>query len=548
MMYFCIVLTFARRLALQTAINPTKKATRGFFTSFTVRGMSNSTFSFKSFLNFLRVYNLQHTVTLIVLLIGYGLKVFSTTFSIDTEAIMEVPDSLYNSWFGLERFGLVIFKYLTGTYWYNNALASFFMVFSLFIATLLWAHLLNEVIDKNDLKFHPSFFSCIFIASPVLAEMLGFLLLGPEVAIAIGLVALSLMASINGFSTRRIHYFIFAIIFASIAFSMYLAVVTLFITGTAILAILKNDISEKTRKHSFVFLLFFGILFVVSYCVYLVANKIAQIVTGIPTNPYISEQSRWGKEPGRVIIQNILNHAISMYHGYGIYYSAFFSIFIVVFVIIQIVRIVRHKTSILSLVISLLICASPLMMSVILGSDPSVRTELSYALSFAFVTSFIASFISSWKIGKIAAWICVLALTFNQASITNRIFYSEKIRFDATTQLSYEIKSRIDDLGLGTKPKEPVVFIGQPEDACNSSCYSEDQLQGLTGRSIFRLTVSAAQGTFVKNHFMKGIGIDFAGSNDKQLDQAVEIAKKMPQWPAEGSVKVADGIIVIRLS
>lgn len=536
---------------MSTAISSPAEVKHRFYKPLSEKEKSWSLYSFGGFIAFLRTFSLQHLVTLVILLIGYGLKVFSTVFSIDTEAIMEIPTGpygLYHSWLQLDRFGLIVFKYLSGTYWYNNALASFLTVFFLFAATLLWSYLLNEAFRNSNFRFRPGFFSCIFIASPVLAEMLGFLLLGPEVAIAMGLVALSLMASTTAYNTKRSRYYILAILLGSIAFSMYLAVVTLFITGTAILAIIEKDISKKTSKLSFLFLVSFGAIFCISYVIYTCANKVAQLITNTVTNSYITEQSHWGKEPLTKTFSNIANHAFELYHGYGIYYSAFFTLMLAAFLVIQIIRVVKRRTSVLSLLISILIGLSPLMMSIILGSNPSVRTELSYSLAFAFIASFVASFAATKKIGDIAAWICILALAFNQASITNRIFYSEKIRFETTTQLAYEIKSRIDQLDLGAEPTQPVVFIGQPDDACNSSCYPESDLQGLTGRSVFRLTVSAAQGTYVKNHFMSGIGIKYRGSTEKQLSQALTISQKMPRWPAKNSVKVSENIIVVKLS
>lgn len=68
---------------------------------------------------------------MLFLLLAFGQKLFSNTFSIDTQGIIQNNDALYKSWFELERFGLVLFKKLTGTYLYNNALASFTMVCSL---------------------------------------------------------------------------------------------------------------------------------------------------------------------------------------------------------------------------------------------------------------------------------------------------------------------------------------------------------------------------------------------------------------------------------
>lgn len=47
---------------------------------------------------------------MLFLLLAFGQKLFSNTFSIDTQGIIQNNDALYKSWFELERFGLVLFK------------------------------------------------------------------------------------------------------------------------------------------------------------------------------------------------------------------------------------------------------------------------------------------------------------------------------------------------------------------------------------------------------------------------------------------------------
>lgn len=44
------------------------------------------------------------------LMLVYGIKVFNISISHDTEAIIAVPEALYDSWIILGRFGLVLVK------------------------------------------------------------------------------------------------------------------------------------------------------------------------------------------------------------------------------------------------------------------------------------------------------------------------------------------------------------------------------------------------------------------------------------------------------
>ncbi|EIJ29240.1 glucosyl transferase GtrII [Bifidobacterium longum subsp. longum 44B] len=242
----------------------------------------------------------QIIISMLFLLLAFGQKLFSNTFSIDTQGIIQNNDALYKSWFELERFGLVLFKKLTGTYLYNNALASFTMVVFFGISAMVWAYLLCSA--SHATKLQPAFFMIPYVASPIFAEMLGFLLLGPEISIAATLTAISLMmwanAAASNSAKRRILLVIVSVVCATIAFTMYLAMVTIFITGTAMLYILQfgNRAQwDERKKSSWIFLVGSILIFGASYLAYKILNEIAMHLAGVTTSAYISDQSRWGK-------------------------------------------------------------------------------------------------------------------------------------------------------------------------------------------------------------------------------------------------------------
>lgn len=221
-------------------------------------------------LQFSKHYAGQLIVSVLFLLLAFGQKLFSNTFSIDTQGIIQNEDSLYKSWFELERFGLVVFKKLSGTYQFNNALASFTMVVFFGISAVIWSYLLCGSTTKA--KLQPAFFMIPYVASPIFAEMLGFLLLGPEISVASFLVALSLMLWSNANRPKKLSALLIvtSIVCATLSFTMYLAMVTFFITGTAILYVLRYSDSKyqnHDKNESRVFLIGSVIIFVISYIV-----------------------------------------------------------------------------------------------------------------------------------------------------------------------------------------------------------------------------------------------------------------------------------------
>ena len=81
-----------------------------------IDAVAEKTYSFKDFLDFCKSNVAELAISAIFLIIAYGQKAFSNTFSIDTEEIISRSKALYNSWIRLERFGLLAFKYVTGRY------------------------------------------------------------------------------------------------------------------------------------------------------------------------------------------------------------------------------------------------------------------------------------------------------------------------------------------------------------------------------------------------------------------------------------------------
>lgn len=521
---------------------------------------SLTSYSLQGFLQFVMHNSKQIIISMLFLLLAFGQKLFSNTFSIDTQGIIQNNDALYKSWFELERFGLVLFKKLTGTYLYNNALASFTMVVFFGISAMVWAYLLCSA--SHTMKLQPAFFIIPYVASPIFAEMLGFLLLGPEISIAAILTAISLMmwanAAASSSAKQRILLVIASIVCATLSFTMYLAMVTFFITGTAILYVLKYSDSKyqnHDKNESRAFLIGSVVIFVVSYALYKLLNALAMKVKGVTTNAYISDQSRWGKDSPSVILHNMGSHILALYSGEGIFYSVIFSICALCVFVAAIYHVITKKISLFSCLVVLLIVLSPTIMSFVLGGIPSVRTEMTYPLAFSFITMVLFSGIvftiqrNAQSIRAeavtIVAWILIIAIGWNQALITSRIFYTENIVFTQDVLTAQEIKSRIDELGLGERPNEPLVFVGNHVAKCNPDCYSADQL-GLTGRSMLEIGFSTEHGTGVKKQFMVDVlGVYYNSATSEQIEQSEELAESMPHWPDPGSVAEKDGIIIV---
>ncbi len=523
----------------------------------TTRAIIEKTYSFKDFLDFCKSNVVELAISAIFLIIAYGQKAFSNTFSIDTEEMISRSKALYNSWIRLERFGLLAFKYVTGRYWYNNSLAGILMILALFASATTWAYLFSKSHNLGA-KFHPALFMIPFISTPILAEMLGFLLMGDDVACALMFVSISLMCAHNAYQNRKelktlLTYTLMALIFAIFGFTLYLAMTTVFVAGTAMIALMvKGDYACKFKNIvSYVFT--YICVFIASYACYVILNKIVIAANHTFTDPYIKEQMRWGKDPISTIIHNILSHAKNMYLGRTIFHSVFITIALIALVLLTIVQVIRKKLNAFTIIFAIAIAASPMMMSVILGTSGIARTEITYPLAGAFACMYLLHYIMQFSkktLTTIIACVLLAIIGLSQSFTVNRLYYTEYMTYNQDYYIAQDVARRIEAIQANHKNPLKVVFVGNHIADYNPSEFKSDQLE-LIGRSMFEIGFSTAHGTWVKTGFIRSatgfkMETPVLASAYTNAEKAVQ---NLPSWPSNKCTTVLDNkYIVVKFS
>lgn len=523
----------------------------------TTRAIIEKTYSFKDFIDFCKSNVAELAISAIFLIIAYGQKAFSNTFSIDTEEMISRSKALYNSWIRLERFGLLAFKYVTGRYWYNNSLAGILMILALFASATTWAYLFSKAHNLGA-KFHPALFMIPFISAPILAEMLGFLLMGDDVACALMFVSMSLMCAHNAYQNRKelktlLAYALMALIFAIFGFTLYLAMTTVFIAGTAMIAlIIKGDYACKFKNIvSYVFT--YICVFIASYACYVILNKIVIATNYTFTDPYIKEQMRWGKDPIAKIIYAILSRAINMYLGRTIFHSVFITIALIALVLLTIVQVIRKELNAFTIIFAIAIAASPMMMSVILGTSGIARTELTYPLAGAFACMYLLHYIMQFSkktLTTIIACILLAIIGLSQSFTVNRLYYTEYMTYNQDYYIAQDVARRIEVLQANHKNPLKVIFVGNHIADYNPSEFKSNQLE-LIGRSMFEIGFSTLHGTWVKTGFIRST-TGFKMKNpvlESVYINAEKAAQNLPSWPSDKCTTVLDNkYIVVKFS
>lgn len=135
----------------------------------------------------------------------------------------------------------------------------------------------------------------------------------------------------------------------------------------------------------------------------------------------------------------------------------------------------------------------------------------------------------------------------HQSMMTSRLYYTQYTQYEEDVRVAAKISDRIEQLNLGETPTQPVMYVGRRASHKNNSCIQDEQLE-LIGRSYFAVSFSTNHGTWVMHNFMETLGYDYEMSLDeKKIATAEKYAADMPVWPAQGSVALKDGIIIVNL-
>lgn len=519
----------------------------------TTGAIIEKTYSFKDFIYFCKSNVAELAISAIFLIIAYGQKAFSNTFSIDTEEMISRSNALYNSWIRLERFGLLAFKYVTGRYWYNNSLAGILMVLALFAAATTWAYLFSKAHNLST-KFHPALFMIPFISAPILAEMLGFLLMGDDVACALMFVSISLMCTYNAYQNRKelktlSKYALMAFVFAVFGFTIYLAMTTVFVAGTAMIALMVKGNYACKFKNIVAYVFTYICVFIASYVTYAILNKIVIATNHTFTDPYIKEQMRWGKDPIAKIIYAIVSRAKNMYLGKTIFHSKFITIALIALVLLTIVQVIRKELNTFTVIFAIAIAASPMMMSVILGTAGIARTELTYPLAGAFASMYVLHYIMQFSkktLTTIIACILIAIIGLSQSFTVNRLYYTEYMTYNQDYYIAQDVVRKIEVLQANRKKPLKVIFVGNHVSDYNPSEFTPNQLE-LIGRSMFEIGFSTLHGTWVKSGFIRsttGFKMETPVSESAYMS-AEEAAQNLPSWPSDRCTTVLDNKYII---
>lgn len=512
-------------------------------------------------------------VGLLVFLL-HGAKLNSDIIGIDTEDLIFWGKDFYGGWLHTGRHGLVFLKHLFGNTEFNPYFTGI-VTLLLFTAAV---SLLLGLWDRTGGRTGLWGWCCgglLLISHPAMVEQFYFSLQSMEICMAMGMTALALWLSLRWAEERRTVFGAGSVGILLLTFSTYQSFVVMYIFGAASLVLLQalGEISEGKKLTERTL-----IRRVLSYCIlFAIAFLLNTLITKLSfgSSDYLSNQIAWGKLSIKDCLRDIAAHVFKAFTGYGsCFYSAGLGILAVwdlVWLTLFLRKNCRERKGVFFLILFcyLALLGVPFMMTLALGHTPAMRSQLALpgVTGFLGYLSVVLAGSGEEKAGESrdrkskdkkrkdrfyrAAFGCAAAICLvtgmEQAKVTESLYYTDSCRSEQDIALGRSLIERIEQVNP-EKYNLPVIVIGGREFQGNRSCVTGE----IIGRSFFNydrdVEPIAYWSTKRALGFLHTLGADYERIPMERVGEGVEYSLDMPRWPAEGSVRVINGMIVIKLS
>ena len=469
--------------------------------------------------------------------LAYGGRLFSNTIGIDTEVLVNDPQTAYN-WLIIGRFGgFALRKFLEfGLFspYYAAGLSALFLV----CAYWIWRGLIVKYLSLPE--WCAGAFWLLFVVHPIWEEQAYFELQLVQITFGLAIIGVTLWGCLAGATERCTWRIIPIIIGLILCFSIYQSFVILFIAASCFLFLQYYRDGEKTNIYRFC--IFFVSVFLISYLVYSVISKI-----WFSSSTYLTSQILWQEDNIIGCIKNILLHIESVVLGHNIFFTIgyFFSlVLLAVQIIIRCSSRHNFKLNITTILAFFLLEISPFLLTIYLGGQPLIRTQ--WALPLVISANFILffSYCTYKKIKYVVIGFAII-LGMQQLHTVCRLEYTDQLRYQHDVQVASMLSHDLEENGLKDKP---VAFIGNlPFNIPPSGIRGE-----IIGISFFDFDMVSDPHYYMSSvrivGFMNAIGEEITCVQPENILYARRLAQNMPCWPQEGGIKDAGDYVVVKLS
>lgn len=516
---------------------------------------------------YLEKYQSRLLLTGLLVFLLHGARMNSGIIGIDTEDLLYLRDDFYGGWLHTGRQGLVFLKCFLGNAQYNPFFSGTMTVL-LFAAAVAAFLVLWDRVGKAAGMCAWGCGVLLWVSHPAMAEQFYFSLQGMEICLGLGLTALALYFTFRWAEGGSVLWAVGSAGILILTFSVYQIFVVLYIFGTVALLLVQalGEVSEGVEPEGM------GLMKrVIPYCaVFLAAFLLNTLITRLffGSSDYLRNQIYWGHASVKDCLHAIAGHVVKAFTGYGsiFYYPELgaLALFDFILLIAFLAGPGTGKRGVKGVILFfyLALLVTPFMMTVLLGGTPAMRSQMVLPA----VTGFLG-YLGIWLVQAQepcpGRWqqrvlfcsglvICLLG-GLEQAKVTGQLYYTDWCRYEQDAALGRAIIERVEqvsqDMGLNDQEESlPVIMIGGREFSGNHSCVTGE----IIGRSFFNYDREVEPVAFWSTRralgFLHTLGADYIQVPREWVGNAVACSADMPVWPAEGSVQVKGGMIIVKLS
>lgn len=470
----------------------------------------------------------------------YGGYFFNYTLSIDEENFQANANE-YLVFVSSGRFFLGLLVKIFGNSPFFNVIAGGLMMF---IAAIILCSLLDHY--KRCTQFS-CFITCgLFMSMPyVIGETLNFSMQGMHIAMGYILVALALyvFSYVDLQQNRKENFtlsFWAALLFV-FSLGIYQSFVTVFIfLVSAISMLIIESGAEISKTMKFIFKnIIFLICAMVIYegIVYLCHKFIAS------DNGYLGGFVGWNKSQSNLWVwQNVVSNLIKVIKGeyYNQTAGSILKVSVLLYLAYSIYLLITHKKGkkILLFIIEFSLVIIPFLIPLCTGSFILLGRSLNALPIFlAFIWFQILNDINKYKFIKAAGWSVAILLLIFQTKYYNEFVYADQLRYQQDIELAGAIMTEINRVVENTD--KPLVFVG------THSVDYKGNLSNVNGCESF-FAFQNGNNLRILN-FLNLSGYKVMYPTGEQINDAMQSAVELTEWPKAGCIEEKEEYILIKL-
>ena len=532
-------------------------------------------------INDMKDYGKKHgrlmLLSFILVVLCFGFLAFSSNIRIDTEELMNEPGSSLG-WLTIGRYSLVLFKRLLGLGTHSAFKSGLrFLLFFWMGANLLTFAFYS--FSGKDERYPYWVFVLLYCTSNIWCYQIYFSLQQAEIALAMLLVIVAACLSVTACLGRRGWHGVMCLFAATgllvLGLGAYQALATFYIAVCISLFLVQMEYARRRiytgdkgcvdgtdqkaeRGQATGFLVGaveLALQFGMSYLIY---SWIAD-TWFMATEGYMQNQKGWGRMSVADCIHSVLLTGKNVLLGYGPRNFSFYTAGVLLMLIVVIYQWKKRRFPSKGWFFFYLLALagllfSPFMMTLYMGEMLVTRSQFALPVTAAFLGMFGLKNLprkngKGWRIGYAIAVACVAVTVVIQAGYDLRLAHTDDVRQEQDEALTQEVLKAIKETNNGEMPEVPVVFVGYVVPEYDDWCVRTE----MYGWSFYEWDYSVTNPTGA-THRIDGFLQAYTGErlkedvSEKMQREAVALAEDMPDFPAEGSVRMTENFMVVRLS